>query len=190
MPSAKRPPPPIFIGYKYIIYYNMERNRNIVRLTESQFNMLIAESVKKALNEIGDTPAGQYALGRLSARQGKYSSEDDANTRKYAEAQRIAHGPDYYYFRNGVGDQMSLQRSMDDYSRTGHADDRDWILKKKQEIENETNDLMDMSFQSHQKAKNAALKKQTRNNYSLKNFNEQKLNRIVSESIDKILKNK
>lgn len=44
-------------------------NKQRIRLTESQLNKIIKESVKKALNEIGDTERGQYALGAAQARR-------------------------------------------------------------------------------------------------------------------------
>lgn len=40
-----------------------------VRITEQELHNLIAESVQGVLNEIGDTPAGQWMLGRLAGRQ-------------------------------------------------------------------------------------------------------------------------
>lgn len=43
--------------------------RGIVKISESQLRNMIAESVKGILNEIGDTPAGQWMLGRLAGRQ-------------------------------------------------------------------------------------------------------------------------
>lgn len=43
--------------------------KQIIRLTEEDLHNIIKESVKKALNEIGNTPKGQYALGKLSQRQ-------------------------------------------------------------------------------------------------------------------------
>lgn len=44
-------------------------DENTVKLSESQLRSMIAESVKGILNEIGDTPAGQWMLGRLAGRQ-------------------------------------------------------------------------------------------------------------------------
>ena len=43
--------------------------KKVIRLTEEDLHNIIKESVKKALNEIGDTPDGQYALGKLAQRQ-------------------------------------------------------------------------------------------------------------------------
>ena len=49
----------------------MMNTKNRIRLTESQLNRVIKESVNKILNEIGDTARGQYMLGRLSVRNGE-----------------------------------------------------------------------------------------------------------------------
>lgn len=50
-------------------FVDTEKNKEIVKISESQLRNLIAESVKGVLNEIGDTPAGQWMLGRLAGRQ-------------------------------------------------------------------------------------------------------------------------
>lgn len=39
-----------------------------IKLNESELNNIIAESVKKVLNEIGDTIKGQFALGAVRGR--------------------------------------------------------------------------------------------------------------------------
>jgi len=46
-------------------------NKKIIRLTESDLHRIAKESVDNLLNEIGDTPKGQYALGRLAYRKGE-----------------------------------------------------------------------------------------------------------------------
>lgn len=43
--------------------------RETIKMNEQQLRNLIAESVNNVLNEIGDTPAGQWMLGRLAGRQ-------------------------------------------------------------------------------------------------------------------------
>lgn len=43
--------------------------KQVIRLTESDLHRVIKESVKRALNEIGDTERGQYALGAAQARR-------------------------------------------------------------------------------------------------------------------------
>lgn len=48
-------------------------NKNLIRLTESDLHRIVEESVKQIINEIGDTPRGQYMLGRLA---GKYGGSD------------------------------------------------------------------------------------------------------------------
>ena len=60
--------------------------KNIIRLTESQLREMISESVKKMLNEIGDTNRGQYMLGRLHRRHNTdadYLSGVDSQARKF-----------------------------------------------------------------------------------------------------------
>jgi len=48
-------------------------------LTESDLHTLVMESVKRIINEIGDTPKGQYMLGRLDGRYIKrmHDAEDE-----------------------------------------------------------------------------------------------------------------
>lgn len=63
--------------------------KKTIRLNESEFRNMIGEAVKKIINEIGDTPKGQYMLGRLSS---KYENNKDYdkndNLWKYARKQR------------------------------------------------------------------------------------------------------
>ena len=54
-----------------IEYNNQTINENmkqVIRLTESDLHRVIKESVKKILNEIGDTVGGQHALGAVEGR--------------------------------------------------------------------------------------------------------------------------
>lgn len=46
---------------------DMKQNR--IKLTESQLKQMIKEAVDNVLNEIGNTPQGQYMLGRLAGRK-------------------------------------------------------------------------------------------------------------------------
>lgn len=43
--------------------------KRTIKLTESDLHRIILESVKMAINEIGDTPDGQYDLGRAAGRR-------------------------------------------------------------------------------------------------------------------------
>ena len=54
-----------------INYENESKNMNkkVIRLTESDLHRIVKESVKKILNEIGDTGEGQRSLGALQARK-------------------------------------------------------------------------------------------------------------------------
>ena len=71
--------------------------KNTIKLTESEFHRLINESVNQILNEIGDTPNGQYMLGRLHARQlGREDNWQAAETSKYANNALKKRYPDVY----------------------------------------------------------------------------------------------
>ena len=45
--------------------------KKVIRLTESDIHRIVKKSVNNMLNEIGDTPKGQHALGRLAYRKGE-----------------------------------------------------------------------------------------------------------------------
>lgn len=51
-----------------------------IKLTEAQLHKVLTESVKKILKEIGDTPKGQYMLGRLA---GRHTNDRNAATNKF-----------------------------------------------------------------------------------------------------------
>lgn len=62
--------------------------RQTIRLTESDLHKLIKSCVDEALNELGDTQRGQYALGRLAARQNQDGKLGGGDTSQYASQQR------------------------------------------------------------------------------------------------------
>lgn len=80
-------------------------NKKLIRLTEQDLHRIVKESVNRVINEIGDTPKGQYMLGSLAARQnygginiddpddiyGYEDSQDMFNTLNYAQNERRKH---------------------------------------------------------------------------------------------------
>lgn len=46
--------------------------KQMIRLTEGQLHRIIDESVRKVINEIGDTKRGSYMLGRAAGRNEHY----------------------------------------------------------------------------------------------------------------------
>lgn len=72
---------------------NTKMNKQIIRLTESDLHRIIEESVKIYLNEIGDTPRGNFALnavrGRAAARP-RYHNDKYGSVNARAKQQRIA----------------------------------------------------------------------------------------------------
>ena len=63
--------------------------KQTIKLRESDLHRIVKESVKKVLNEIGDTEGGQYILGRATQRA-LYNREDgkEAEINHYAYNQR------------------------------------------------------------------------------------------------------
>ena len=91
--------------------------RQIVILNEAQFQKVIAESVKKVINEIGDTPKGQYMLGRLAGRKA-YRDNDlegvvDTNMhawKQHKSTDSNGHGIQSDDFTRGVSDERKKER--------------------------------------------------------------------------------
>ena len=76
--------------------------KNIIRLTESELKEIIKESVKKIIQESGDTLKGQYLYGKAARRQEKLGNKKRAEelndyARKYnllKEADKNLQGED------------------------------------------------------------------------------------------------
>lgn len=93
--------------------------KNTIKLTESEFHRLINESVNQILNEIGDTPNGQYMLGRLHARQ--LNREDNwqaSETSKYANNALEKRYPDVYN-KDKYSNINDWADNLFDYNRGG-----------------------------------------------------------------------
>ena len=67
--------------------------KQMIRLTEGQLHRIIDESVRKVINEIGDTKRGSYMLGRLANKNFAASCRDKAS--------------DYDCYMNGYGDESA-----------------------------------------------------------------------------------
>jgi len=81
--------------------------KQTIKLTESQLHDIIVESVKKCLNEIGDTRRGQYMLGRLHRRV-----LDSMNPSNYKDVMNRAKEIDSYrtnrFIKKGKGNQYYI----------------------------------------------------------------------------------
>ena len=179
-------------------------NKNVVRLTESQLKAMVAESVRKALNEIGDTPFGQYMLGRTSERQRSYPNYDGVKAMNYAYNSGRGRFSDDY--ESGRKDQRELGQWIEEYGDYGEDSQLDQAKQEKDNITKNMHNLAYDSLPSYRKTvddkerdRNAKIRHQMRKKYSLNNpmFNQtneskltSKIDKIVSESIDRILKNK
>lgn len=81
-------------------------NKKLIRLTEQDLHRIVKESVNRVLNEIGDTPRGQYMLGRLQGRQIKNGDGDSAaKTAKYASSEQDK------FYPNDMGNYEDLSYS-------------------------------------------------------------------------------
>ena len=65
-----------------------------IRLSEADLHRIVKESVNRVLNEIGDTPRGQYMLGRLKGRQLKNGDRKSAaRTSTYSSSEQDKYYP-------------------------------------------------------------------------------------------------
>ena len=102
-------------------------NKKLIRLTESDLHRIVKESVDNLLNEIGDTPKGQYALGRLAYRKGeerprmgqnvgKMRKDSGNDIFKYADKAAHKNGMYGHEYRNGYDYQDDID-NWDNYSK-------------------------------------------------------------------------
>lgn len=106
--------------------------KRTIRLTESDLHRIIRRAVNEvmAINEYGDTPKGQYMLGRLYQRQNQdksLSGQNTAdNTLNYAYDQRKSQNPNKSYWNNsydaftaGMNNQRELQNAQSNVANQG-----------------------------------------------------------------------
>lgn len=94
-------------------------SKNVVKINEETLRKIIAESVKKALNEIGDTPKGQYAIGALAGR--KFAKGGDYRAKAYKHRDALAkfngsHDDQVADFLDSLADD-NLNQAKDIYQR-------------------------------------------------------------------------
>ena len=82
--------------------------KRVIRLKESDLHRIITESVKRTLNEIGDTKRGQYMLGRLRNRQSEGGGKIFRGVSSYNDAE------DYAYKANGDSYSDEYLKGFDD----------------------------------------------------------------------------
>lgn len=96
--------------------------KKTIKLSESDLHRIVMESVQQVINEIGDTPKGQYMLGRLQGRQAATGNRQQAmDTMSYANKQRGSRTPKNFQDHDvmttannmGVRDERNPQLSQD-----------------------------------------------------------------------------
>lgn len=88
-------------------------NKKLIRLTESDLHKIVKESVKRIINEIGDTEKGQRALGALQAR--KVINADGETVDDFFDNQAKEGGKIYNYAKHN---RASLGNDSDEYGNT------------------------------------------------------------------------
>ena len=85
--------------------------KQTIRLTESELRGMIQETVKEALNEIGDTHRGQFMLGRVYSKNNeKYDDPSASKLANYAFDKKI----DKNNFNSDWDNGVKHQRNMTD----------------------------------------------------------------------------
>ena len=101
--------------------------KQMIRLTEGQLHRIINESVRKVINEIGDTKRGSYMMGRAAGRNADII--DDFFTLD-AKSNRASYPGE---FRKGYYDQEqydNMARGMKAYYDIDRMNDMDNLGKK------------------------------------------------------------
>jgi hypothetical protein len=84
-------------------------NKKLIRLTESDLHKIVKESVNKIINEIGDTPKGQFMLGRAYRRAEKRGDKDTAvRASNKAWDGSEGGGRNYRNFKSGIDFQNDM----------------------------------------------------------------------------------
>lgn len=84
-------------------------NKKLIRLTESDLHKIVKESVNKIINEIGDSPKGQFMLGRVYRRAEKRGDKDTAiRASNKAWDGSEGGGRNYRNFKSGIDFQNDM----------------------------------------------------------------------------------
>lgn len=96
-------------------------NKHTVRSSEANLHRIVKESVKKIINEVGDTNRGQYMLGRLAAKKNaaKYYNTYAPEIQRAMEKRNIGkyaneHG------NGSFGQDIAFSHGYTDYDHDNH----------------------------------------------------------------------
>ena len=93
--------------------------KRTIRLKESELRRMISESVRRVLNEVGDTKRGQYMLGRLKNRQSNGGG-------KFSRGINYNDAGDYAHKANGNSYSDDYQQGYEDEGNNGRNADSTW----------------------------------------------------------------
>jgi hypothetical protein len=147
-------------------------------------------SEKKMINEIGDTPEGQFMLGRVQGRQNQRARGEQTTGRI---KQTTIHANDYWGgtdFTHGENfeDPQSWRGSWDVYDKYGDFDSDAYhrnIEEREQDQESEWELYSSVQDKLNKKIKNESKNMNRKNTIKL---TEGELKKIISESVKKVLK--
>ena len=201
-------------------------NKNVVRLTESQLKAMVAESVREALSEIGDTNHGQYMLGRLAGRKAMrghsnsngtsledvskhamanntngqmgrdYFSSGLSNYMDYSDPNRVLFTPALRYIYNDKIPKYYHDRGSEEMERLHAKRYMEYIPKSVKDGLGEFEEYPEHAhgafgfYDKNGRYCGSNPKVESKNRNELSRLSESKLYKIVSESIDRVLKNK
>lgn len=183
----------------------MKQNRNVVRLTESQLKAMIAESVSNVLNEIGDTNHGQYMLGRLAARKFLRggSTQDAGDVVMHGSNNNMNNHMGDDYLASGIADYASYSDPNNKLKPRAYTDDNGFTEYDFPNGSEEEERIHAKNRMAHipKSVKDAVGNIEDFPEYAYGPYgfydkdgyrvrNESRLRKIVSESIDRVLKNK
>ena len=84
-------------------------NKKLIRLTEQDLHKIVKESVNRIINEIGDSPKGQFMLGRTYRRAEKRGDKDTAiSASNKAWDRSEGGGRNYRNFKSGIDFQDDM----------------------------------------------------------------------------------
>ena len=113
--------------------------KKVIRLTEGDLHNIVKESVQRILNEIGDTPKGQFALGAVKGRSDSRDFFGGRASKTAQDAPKIAKK-----HRDNKQDWYNMSNRNAYLSRI-HGNDKlkDFWEKKRQNYSDEFDNMSD-----------------------------------------------
>lgn len=112
-----------------------KKHNGQIKLSESEFMAVIKESVRQLVNEIGDTPKGQFMQGRLAARK----MADYAQTKGEKRGMGYLGGDEWNDSTDNIPAYANKQAGKPDYAQPTQAFAHGFNLERNNEWDNANN---------------------------------------------------